>query len=124
MKPWHPPTLVLLLLALALTGCGEPSLIVLQVSGDLSVPDEINTLGIAMLSDPDHDDLNHFALNLRQEGTLPISVSLEPSDTTPTKLIVDVTAALDSQSIAHVEHKFTWIRDQINEVKLPPLERY
>jgi len=123
MKRWRPPILVLLL-ALALASCSEPSLIVLQVNGELEVPTQINALGIAVLSDPDHDDLNHFALNLRDEGGLPITVSLEPAADTPTKLIVNVTAALNSTTVAHVESKFTWIRDRINEVNLPPLEPY
>lgn len=123
MKRWR-PSIVASLIVLALASCSEPSLIVLQISGELEVPRDINALGIAVLSDPDHDDLNHFALNLRQEDALPITVSLEPSAETPTKLIVNVTAALDSQTVAHIESKFTWIRDRINEVDLPPLESY
>ena len=115
---------VLLALALAAGGCSEPTLIILEVNGDQRIPDDINLLGISVLSDPDHDDLFDITLNLERVEKLPITVSLEPKDTTPAKLIVNVTAALNSDNVAHSESKFEWYRDKINEVSLPPLVLY
>jgi len=103
-------------------GCGEPSLIILEVRGELSVPDEVNQLEILVISPDDREQLGRVNLSLGAEHAFPIEVSLEPSDTTPTALETEVRASLDGVPVAAVRAIHDWQRDRVSRVRLPPLE--
>ncbi|MEE8408435.1 MAG: hypothetical protein V3T05_02405 [Myxococcota bacterium] len=92
----------------AMSGCG-PSYIILEISADLAIPTEANSLHVVTL---DPDDLNRVLANvdfLLVEGdAFPLDVLLEPSDGTPKRLRHRVTARLDGVAVAYSEVEHPW----------------
>ena len=88
------------------SGCG-PSYIVLEISANLSVPTDANSLHVITV-DP-NDDSREFAnvdFLLTVDDEFPLEILLEPADTTPSVVQQRVTARLDGLPVARsiVEH--------------------
>jgi hypothetical protein len=115
-------SLSLCFLLLALSGCDQPSLIILEVRGSYEVPGEINALEIIVVEPDEMEELARIPLNLTDEHQLPIEVSLEPSEETPTALETEVRASLDGVPVAASKAIHDWQSGKISRVKMPELE--
>ena len=88
------------------SGCG-PSYIILEISAELSIPTDANSLHV-ITSDP-NDPTREFAnvdFLLTVNDEFPLEVLLEPADNTPSTVGQEVTARLDGVAVARaiVEH--------------------
>ena len=91
-----------------MSGCG-PSYIVLEISAELTIPTEANSLHVVTL-DPDNLD-NVFAnvdFPLVDGDAFPLEILLEPSDATPEKVRQRVSARLDGLAIMQAEVEHRW----------------
>jgi hypothetical protein len=96
-------------------------MIVLEVHADLSVPDQVDGLEIA-LSSPEGSELKTVEVSLDADHDFPLDVGFYPRESTPTVLEGRVTGSLDDARVAEIEVRFNWQPGKLNRVELFPLE--
>ncbi len=106
MRPRLSP---LLLLLACLAGCGgDPSRVILYVYGEYEIPNEIDSIELA-IGDPDSgDDVADFEIELTDDDALPLRILLEPNAEHPKILQAYFLARKGEVAVAHLTFSFTW----------------